>query len=55
MVSASCGVPVTVTTSLKVTVAVTTSPALSVLLCAPVAPVMATALTVGACVSKAWL
>ena len=41
----------TVTTSLMVTAAVTTSPAFRVLFCAPVAPVMATLLTVGATVS----
>ena len=45
------GVPVTVVASLMVTVTVTTSPAFSVLLTAPVALLMATALTVGAVVS----
>ena len=51
MFSASCGVPVTVTASLIVTVTLTTSPAFSVLFWMPVAPVIATELTVGEVVS----
>ena len=51
--SASLGVPVTVVASLIVTVRVTTSPAFSLPLAAPVALVMATALMVGAKVSLA--
>ena len=51
MSSANRGVPMTVTGSLKLTVAVTTSPALSRLFCTPVAPVIATVATVGAAVS----
>ena len=52
MLSASVGEPITVVGSLIVTVAVTTSPALSVLLIVPVALVSVTAVTVGAAVSK---
>ena len=48
MFNANCGVPVTETVSLRLTVAVTTSPAFKVLLKAPVAEVMATLLMVGA-------
>ena len=51
MRSANWGVPVTVVASLMVTVAVITSPALSVLLSAPVAEVRTTDDTVGAVVS----
>ena len=50
MVSASCGVPPLVSTvvaSLMVTVALTTSPALSVLFWLPVAELRATLLTLG--------
>ena len=55
MFNASCGVPVTVVASLMVALTLNTSPALSVLFWMPVAPVMATVLTVGASVSIAWL
>ena len=51
MLSASCGVPVTVIASFIVTVTLTTSPALSVLFWIPVALVIASLLTVGAVVS----
>ena len=47
MFNFNAGVPVTVTASLIFTVTLTTSPAFKVLLCAPVALVMATELTVG--------
>jgi len=50
MVRFSVGVPplvTTFTTSPKLTVAVTVSPAFKVLFCAPVEPVSATAVTVG--------
>ncbi len=51
MLSASCGVLVTVTASVKLTVTVTTSSTLSVLFCMPVALLMARSETVGAVVS----
>ena len=52
MLSASCGVPVTVTASLRVTVMLRTSPAFNRLFWAPVADVMAMELTVGATSSR---
>lgn len=51
MINVSVGLPVTVTASSIVTVAVTTSPAFNVLFCAPVAEVMATEETVGGVLS----
>ena len=49
--SANCGAPLTVTGPSKVTVAVTTSVALSRLFCIPLALVIATVPTTGAVVS----